>query len=179
MIKKIKESRLYNTLWYMMGSLSYGFTSLIYLIIITRIIGIEAAGQFSFAFAFAATFYVIGVYFGATFQITDTSKKYIDTDYIYNRITTIALMLIITILVAVFSGYNSSKIVLIMLLIVYRGFDAFLDTFHAIIQKRDKIYKIGMLTFFRTIFLILAFLIVSLLFKNIIISVISIIVIEF
>lgn len=163
----------------MIGSLSYGFTSLIYLIIITRVMGIEAAGQYSFAFAIAATFYVVGVYFGSAFQITDTSKKYTDSDYIYNRITTISFMIIMTLLFSLINGYNNQKLILIFLLVIYRGFDAIIDSFHAIIQKKDRIYKNGILTFVRTILLIITFLTTTILFKKLLYSVISIVILDF
>ena len=87
-------------------------------------------------------------------------------------------MFIVALIFSLLNGYDNSKLLLVMFLIVYRGFDAFLDSFHAIIQKRDKIYKIGVLTFFRTILLILSFFIVSLLFKNILISVSTIIIVD-
>lgn len=176
--KSIKNNHLYNVLWYMFGLLSYGFTSLLYMIIITRLLNVESAGEFSFAFAVAATFYVVGVYFGSAFQITDTSKKYSDTDYLFNRFTTCIIMLLLTIIFCLFNGYSFDKVLLIMFLTVYRGVDAILDSVHAITQKRDKIYKIGMLTFFRTLTLIITFMIVAIISKNLLVSVIAIMVID-
>lgn len=167
---KLKNSKLYNMLWFMFGSLSFGFTSLIFTIIITRIINVEVAGKFSFAFAVACTFYVVGVYFGRTFQITDTTNKYSDTDYIYNRVTTCIIMLFMTIIFCIFKGYKDDKILLIMLLVIYRGIDAFLDSIHGVIQKKDKIYKLGKLTFYRTICLIIVFFTVCSISKNIILT---------
>lgn len=174
----LKKSNLYNILWYMFGLLSYGFTSLLYMIIITRVLGVESAGMFSFAFAVAATFYVVGVYYGSAFQITDTSGKYSDTDYLYNKITTCIIMLLLTFIFCLFNKYDFDKILLIMFLTVYRGVDALLDSFHAVTQKRDKIYKIGMLTFFRTIVLIVTFLVASIISNSLLISVIAIMIID-
>ena len=175
---KEKKKNLINVLWYMFGLLSYGFTSLIYLIIITRVLGVEAAGEFSFACAVAATFYVVGVYFGSAFQVTDISNKYSDSDYLHNRFTTCAIMLILTLGVCLFNSYSAGKVALIMFLTVYRGVDAVLDSVHAVTQKRDKIYKIGMLTFFRTLALIITFAIIALISRNLIVSVISIMVVD-
>ena len=118
MIKKYRDLKIYNILWYMFGLLSYGFTSLVYLIIITRILGVDVTGEFSFAFAVAATLYVVGVYFGSAFQVTDTSNKYSDTDYLYNRFTTCTIMLILTLIICFFNRYSSDKIALIMFLTV-------------------------------------------------------------
>ena len=172
------KSKLFNIIWYIVGSLSYGFTSLIYMIIINRLLGIEATGQYSFAFAVASIFYTIGVYYGMTYQVTDISEKYSDTDYIYNRLTTCFIMIVMSLLFVFICGYNGSKVLLIMLLVCYRGFDALLDSFHAIIQKRDFIYKIGILVFIRTILLIIIFFCTTLIFKNLIVSVISIVLLD-
>ena len=176
--KLLSKSKLYDTAWYIAGSIFYGFTSLIYMIIITRLMGIKATGQFSFAFAVAATFYVVGVYYGMAFQVTARSKKYSDTDYLFNRVTTCFIMILITLLFSLFKGYNDNKLALIMLLVIYRGVDAMLDSTHAIIQKKDRMYKNGILTFFRTITLIFTFFLFSIIFKNLLISIIAITVMD-
>ena len=176
--KSMKDNKLYNLVWYMFGLLSYGFTSLLYMIIITRILGVESAGMFSFAFAVAATFYVVGVYFGSAFQVTDISNKYSDTDYLHNRFTTCLIMLLLTLIFCIFNKYGFDKILLIMFLTVYRGVDAVLDSVHAVTQKRDKIYKIGILTFFRTMALIIIFAIIAYISRSLIVSVIGILIVD-
>lgn len=176
--KLFSRSKICDTLWYIFGSIFYGFTSLIYMIIITRLIDIDATGQFSFAFAVASTFYVIGVYFGMAFQVTDNSDKYSDTDFIFNRFTTCIIMIVLTLLFSIINGYDSIKFFLVLLLVIYRGVDAMLDSTHAIIQKKDRMYKNGILTFVRTLFLIGTFLITALLFKNLVISIVSITIVD-
>lgn len=165
-----KKVSLYDILWYMGGLLLFGFTSLIYMIIVTRVVGIEAGGKFTFAYAVACTFFAVGVYFGKSFQITDKSNRYSDTDYIYNRITTCLVMVLLTLVFCLFRKYNLEKIVLILILTVYRGADAFVDSIHAVIQKKDRVYKVGMSIFFRTLLLVASFIVSLILFKNIILS---------
>ena len=165
-----KKVSLYDILWYMGGLLLFGFTSLIYMIIVTRVVGIEAGGKFTFAYAVACTFFAVGVYFGKSFQITDKSNRYSDTDYIYNRITTCLVMILLTLIFCLFRKYNLEKILLIILLTIYRGADAFVDSIHAVIQKKDRVYKVGMSIFFRTILLVASFTVSLILFKNILLS---------
>ena len=64
-----------NMIWNMLGAMSYGFTSLIYMIITTRVNGTNDSGLFTFAFAMACVFYTIGSYSGKTYQITETDKE--------------------------------------------------------------------------------------------------------
>jgi O-antigen/teichoic acid export membrane protein len=173
-----KKSDLFNIIWYIVGSLSYGFTSLIYMIIINRLLNVEATGQYSFAFAIASIFYTIGVYYGMTYQVTDVSNKYSDTDYIYNRLTTCFIMFFLSLIFVFFNKYSESKILLVLLLVCYRGFDALFDALHAIIQKRDSIYKIGLMVFLRTILLIIIFFTMTLIFRKLFISVVSIVLLD-
>ena len=165
-----KKVSTWDLLWYMGGLMLFGFTSLIYMIIVTRFVGIEAAGKFTFAFAVACTFYYVGVYFGKSFQITDTSNKYSDSDYIYNRITTCIIMMILTLLFCLIMGYGMDKTLLILALTVYRGADACVEGFHAIVQKKDRVYKVGVSIFFKTLLFVFAFLLSIIIFKDIIIA---------
>ena len=136
-----KNNKLYDVAWYMVGLLLFGFTSLIYVISVSRIVGIEEAGKFSFAYAVACTFFAVGVYFGKSFQITDKSNRYSDSDYLYNRVTTCLVMLLLTLIFSLCRKYETDKVILIMVLTVYRGIDAFIDSIHAIIQKKDATCK--------------------------------------
>ena len=66
----LKKDLFWNTL----GSTLNAFTSLFYMIIITRINGINDAGIFTFAFSTATLFYMIGIYAGRVFQVTDNTN---------------------------------------------------------------------------------------------------------
>lgn len=163
-----KKVNLFDILWYMGGLLLFGFTSLIYMIIVTRLVGIDAGGKFTFAYAVACTFFAVGVYFGKSFQITDKSDRYSDTDYIYNRITTCFVMMLFTFVFCLFKKYDLEKIGLILVLTLYRGADAFVDAIHAVVQKKDRTYKVGMSIFFRTLLLLAGFALTLYLTKSII-----------
>ena len=165
-----KKVGIYDLAWYLLGLMFFGFTALIYNVIVTRVLGIEAAGKFSFAYAVACTFFAVGVYFGKSFQITDKSNRYSDSDYLYNRLTTCLFMLVMTLIFCVFKGYDLEKLLLILLLTIYRGLDAFVASIHAIVQKKDRSYKVGMSYFFRTLLLIILFIFILLIFKNLIVS---------
>ena len=64
-----------NFIWNTIGSTASAFVSLFYMMIATRLNGIDDAGIFSFAFSTAAILLVIGTYSGRTFQVTDKNKK--------------------------------------------------------------------------------------------------------
>ena len=81
-----------NFLWNMIGSVVNSFTSLFFLIIVTRINGIEQAGIFTFAFSLACLFQVVSNYSGRTFQVTNLDKNLSDSSFFYQRIFSCVLM---------------------------------------------------------------------------------------
>ena len=131
-----------NVIWNIIGATAYSFTSLIFAIIATRINGTNDAGIFTFAFATACWFYIIGIYSGRVFQVTDRTEKNSDTDYIYNRIITCALMLIISIIFSFIKGYDIYKIGVIVSLCAFKAIEAFSEVFYGIMQKNGELYKV-------------------------------------
>jgi len=159
-----------NFIWNTLGSMLFGFTSLFYAIIITRINGVDSAGAFTYAFANACVFYTIGVYSGKIFQITETNKRITDTDYIQHRFFTSVLMNICAIIFVLITKPGFLKTFLIIILTFYRSVEAFTETFHAITQRNGKLYQVGISLFIRSIVLIISFLIIDLFTKNLILS---------
>ena len=175
MEKNVKKNFIWNT----MGSLLFGFTSLFLLVIITRINGVDLAGAFSYAFAVACIMYCLAQYSGKTFQITETDKEITDSDYLHNRLITFFVMVVISFIFCIVTKQDFLKFILIILLSVYRGIDAYIDSIHATIQRNGYLYKVGMSLFFKTIILVIVFLIVDLLTRNLVLSVALIVGINF
>lgn len=167
-----------NFMWSTIGAVIFGFTSLFFMIITTRINGIDIAGAFTYAFANACVFWTIGSYSGKTFQITETDEKYSDSDYLHNKATTCLVMNIIAIIFCLITRPGILKTILIILLTIYRSIDAMIDSIHAIVQRNGELYKAGKSMFFRTIILVFAFALTDYLTKNIILSCIVILIIN-
>ena len=176
--KKTVNNTKKNMIWNMLGSLSFGFISMIFLVITTRLIGISEAGEYSFSFALACTFFTIGSYSGKVYQLTENDKTISDSDYIFNRIITTVIMIIISILFVIIMHYEKNKFFLIIIFTLFRGTDVLSDTFHAIIQRNNELYKCGISLLTKTIFLGIMFFFISYYFQNIIISSLSVLIIE-
>ena len=131
-----------NVIWNIVGATTNAFTSLIFAIIATRINGITEAGVFSFSYALACWFYVVGIYAGRVFQVTDRTNKNSDTDYIYNRIFTCIIMIVSAILFSFIKRYDVYKAGMITLLCLFRAIEAFGECLYAIVQKNGKLYKV-------------------------------------
>lgn len=132
-----------NFLWNMVGSTVASFASLFYMMVITRLNSIDDAGIFSFAFSTAMIFYVIGIYSGRTFQVTDKNKKTNDSDYFYLKFATCLAMLVVGIIFCLLRGYSGDKFLIIIFLTIFRALEAFSESTYAVIQKKDRLYQVG------------------------------------
>lgn len=138
-MKKIQENK--NVIWNIIGATTNAFNSLIFSIIVTRINGTNDAGIFTYSFATACLLYIIGVYSGRTFQVTDISNKNSDTDYIYNRIVTCIIMMIISIGFVLIKGYDIYKCIIFITLCFFKCIEAFSEVLYGIVQKNGELYK--------------------------------------
>lgn len=151
-MKKQKEKRVdmnrqqitaNNVIWNTIGTSANAFLSLFFLIIVTRINGVEDAGVFSFSFSNACILSVVGMYMGRTYQVSDAQKTFTDSDYIYNRCVTCFLMAVISLAMVLVSGYPAEKAAVFLLVTVYKMMEAFSDVLYGIIQKNGCLHIVG------------------------------------
>ena len=166
-----------NFIWNTIGSLTNAMTSLVFLIIVTRINGIDEAGIFTFAFSTACLLYIIGLYSGRTYQVTESNNKIFDYDYIYSRIITSCSIIVLALLFSIIKQYDIYKTFVIVLLAIFKSLESFIDVIYGIMQKQSELYKSGISMFLKALFGIIIFIIIDLLTKNIIYSVLSLIVV--
>ncbi len=167
---KKSKLELKNFIWNIIGSTAFGFTSLFFMIIVTRINGLDKAGIFTYCFANACIFWTIASYSGRTFQVTESDENIKDTDYFYNRITTGVFSIIAVTVFCLLTKSTAEKFVLSLLLTIYRAIEAIIESMHAVVQRNGELYKAGISLFFRTIILVIAFIVVDLITNNIIVT---------
>ncbi len=173
MNENIKKNFIWNTI----GSFTNAMTSLIFLIIVTRINGIDEAGIFTFAFSTACLLYIVGLYSGRTYQVAETNKEISDYDYIYSRIITSAAVIVISLLFVFIKGYSFYKLIVIVVLTSFKAFESFTDVIYGIMQKKDELYKSGISMFIKAILGVLLFTIIDFITKNIIYASLSLIIV--
>lgn len=175
-MEKLKKSFKKNFVWNVIGTIFNSFNSLFFMIIVTRINGVNEAGIYTFAFSTACLFYVIGIYSGRTYQVTEKDKSITDNDYFYAKIITCSIMILVGIIFCLMKQYSFYKIVIILFLIFYKTLEAFSEYLYAILQKNDNLYKTGQSLFLKAVTSLLLFFIIDLLTKNLIFSEIMIII---
>ena len=132
-----------NFIWNTIGTGFNSFNSLFFLIIVTRINGIENAGIFSIAYATATILYTLALYSGRLCQVTDIENRIKDKDYIANRLFTCFIMLICASIYLISKQYTSFKTGVFISLILFRGIEAFADILYGVMQKNGVLYKAG------------------------------------
>lgn len=166
-----------NFIWNILGTGLNAFTSFFLLIAVTRINGINDAGIFTIAFSTACILYVIGIYAGRVYQVTEVNKDVKDTEYIINRIISCLLMMVIGIAFVLFKKYSLYKSLIFILLAFFKCLEAFSDVLYGILQKNDLLNKVGKSYFIKAALSILTFSIVDKITHNIIVSCVSMILI--
>lgn len=167
-----------NFIWNILGTGFNAFNSLFFMIAVTRINGVDNAGIFTIAFSTACIIYIVGVYAGRIYQVTEPDKSITDKEYIINRIITTVAMLILVILFSVIRGYDIFKSTVFLLLTTYKALEAFSDVIYGILQKNEKLDIAGKSLFFKSLISVIAFVAIDAITKNMIISIISIILVS-
>lgn len=173
-----KDNLKKNFIWNSIGSTVNAMTSLLYMIVVTRINGIEVAGAFTFAFSLAILFQVIGYYAGRVYQVTDVDKNVSDSDYIVSRLITSSLMIVLGIIYSLIKGYGFDKFIIIFILLLFRAVEVIADVIYGVFQKQDNLYKAGISLFLKGMLCFIFFTIVDLITKDIMLSILAILVLQ-
>lgn len=152
--------------WYTLGLTLNSFNSLFFLIFINRINGVNEAGMFSYGFSIACLLFVIGIYQGRVFQVSDTSSHLKNKEYLAHRFITCGLMIILSFAFVFTRKYSFEKNIIIILMCFYKCVEAFEETFYAYLQKDNKLFIVGKSMFFKSIVGLVVFLFVDLLTCN-------------
>lgn len=164
--------------WNTFGSGLISLNSLFFLIIVTRVNGIIDAGIFTFSFATANIFYTIALYSGRTYQVTDTDNEISDRDYIAHRLFTSLVMIFLMIIFILLNNYATSNLVILIILCLFKCIEAISDVFHGILQKNNRLDYVGKSLFFRAFFNLFFFVLVNILFNNLILACLSLVIIN-
>lgn len=156
--------------WNTLGTSATNFISLLLMIVVTRINGIEATGVFTFCFAFACIFFMIGFYGGRIYQVSDVTGEFESKNYIFLKFLTSIAMMISAIIFVIINKYDTERAVLLIFLSLYKMTDALADPLYGVVQRKGKLYWAGFSMLIKAIVGFVAFVIVDLLTQNILLA---------
>ena len=140
-------------LWNMIGSGIYAAGSLLLSLYVIRVLGADEGGIFSIAITVAQMLAFIEFYETRTYQVTDVSNKYSFADYKATKIILFIIATVVALVYAFFQGNKSSyKILVIVLMCVYRNIDGYADLYESTFQNDGRLDLAGKSQAFRTIF---------------------------
>lgn len=157
-------------IWNSIGSLVASMLNAVLLLFCTRINGTDIAGMFSISFATSVILNAIGDYGIRIYQVTDTDRKYKFGEYIALRVVVVAIMVIISVAFTIISGYDTIKLLVTILLVLFRVIDNLSETYQGEFQVHGRLDLGGKSIVIRNGMAMIMFLIADLITKNILIS---------
>ncbi len=149
----------------MIGSSCYSLSSFLYLMVVTRVCGVEQAGFFSLSYATAQLLLTVGRFGMRTYQATDLREKYLFREYGVSRILTCSAMMLFGIIYSSFS-FQGEYVVISAFIILMKTVDAVEDVFHGNFQQNYHVELMGKMLAARNTYSAAAFTISLLLTKN-------------
>ena len=132
-----------NTIWYMAGSLSSSATSVLLMMFVTRILGVNEAGVFAIAYSIAQLMLTIGWYGTRGFQVSDVKEEFEFLDYLLLKAGLSIMMIIGGAIYSVILGNTGYKLWITFLYCVLMVIEVFADLFSSRFQQLDKLYISG------------------------------------
>lgn len=126
-------------LWNTASSLMVSLSTVILLLVVTRLAGLEAAGTFSLAFAVGQQFQTLGMYEVRTYHVTDVRHDIAFGSYLSTRVVTVALMLLGIAGYAVATATVGATALAVFLVAALRALDAFEDVFVCEFQRNGRL----------------------------------------
>lgn len=163
-----------NFIWNSIGNFTYLICQWLITVIIVRLADYKEAGVFSLAMSITNTFYSIAAWGIRTYQVSDVDNKYKDNAYIYSRYITCIFAIVACVFFTVLNGYNLEQTAVIIIYMIFRAVEAYIDVIHGIDQKAERMDIIGKSFLARGIVLLFGFTLMLLLTGGVLWSVVFI-----
>ncbi len=142
-----------------LGSALNAFVSLIYLIIVTRVNGIDASGVFSVCFSLSLIIWTFSDLGGRIFEVAD--NKFNHGAYYTLKLVFSTVAFFVALIIGLVLNYNTEKIAILLILMATRFIEALSDSNYAIFQKADRLDLVGISYILKNVFSVLLFFVVD------------------
>lgn len=138
-------------LWNTASSLMVSLSTVVLLLVVTRLAGLEAAGVFSLAFAVGQQFQTLGMYEVRTYHVTDVNREVSFGSYLSTRVVTVGLMILGIGGYALATAGAQIAALTVFLIAALRTLDAFEDVFICEFQRNGRLYLGARAGFWRSL----------------------------
>jgi len=153
-------------IWNGIGTVAVSLSTMVFMMVITNVMGVNEAGIFTIGAAFAQQLYSVVTYEIDTFQTTDAKNKYSHAQYNGARLVLIICALAAAVLIVHMRGYGIEKAAVVLLICLYKCLDGLTRAFYAIFQKNERIDIAGKIQTMKTVVSAILFSISLLLTKH-------------
>lgn len=174
LLKKTNNINRSAYIWNLINACMSAAESPIILMVLARTNGLEDVGVFSIAFAVASLMLYIGQYGFRRYQSSDVTEKYSFEEYYGSRILSCIAMLVATIIYCIygviFRGYSASKFIVVLLICLLKGIQAFSDVLHGRMQQLGRLDVATKSSCIRYILEMLSFVLVLMVSHNLLLA---------
>lgn len=143
--------------WTIASGIVYALQSLIFLAVITNLLGEATAGVYSVGAMIAQQMMTVGKFSVRNYQVSDVREKYSFQDYFVFRIVTCLLAVCIMLGWILFGGYRGERAVIIVGFTVYKLAECFSDLFEGLYQQKGRFDISGKSQFVKDFLMIVVF----------------------
>ena len=163
-----------NVFWNTFGTVVFLAAQWLTTILIVRITdNYEDAGLYSLAMSISNVFYMIAIYNVRNFQVSDINEEYKNEDYIFHRMTVMLLALLACVIFVVFTYSDKYTMGVLILYMVYRLGESYVDVLHGIDQRLDRLDIVGKSYMIRGLLMLIVFILCEYFTGNILITILA------
>ncbi len=166
----ITRDKRNNFLWNTVGAGLNAFHSPLFLMVVSRVLGMRDAGYFSLAFTTGVLLSNIGLFNVRSYQITDMSHEHGDDVYLNTRIVTSVMMTIAVLLYSLTKVDQGTLFLIVLLQGLWRVPEVMADVMHGTLQMNGRLDLAGKSLLVRASLCIAAFLASMYITKNLVLS---------
>lgn len=160
-------------LWTAMSGGIISASSVITLLVLTRVLGLTEAGIYSIALSVSQQLSSIGTYCLRTFHSSDINKKYSFNDYRNLRIISCIAMLIVSIIWVWVYHYDGYKASIVLTLCLYKVVQSYCDLYEGTYQRNNRFDISGKSSFTKECAAVVSSIIIICLFHNLFFAMLS------
>ena len=171
------ENKKRDFIWNLIGTSINSFNSLFFMIVINHINLKSEAGVFTYAYSLICLFFILATFYNRVYQISK-SDKFSSKDFIFYRVLSSLLTILIVFLFSIMNGYNLFKLSVIMLICLFRMIEAISDAVYGVMQNNGYLYKSGISLSLKGIIGLIGFTLVDYFTKSITLALVSLIILN-
>ncbi len=181
----IKEDRITKDayFWNTVANFIFAFQSVILLMVLTRVVGLEDSGIFTIAYANASLFLIIGKFGFRNYQVSDVKTSNTFGDYRMARVITASAMALAGVIYSIWmifaNDYSAYKGAVIALMCIYKLPDAIEDLYHGEYQRQGRLDVAAKCMTLRLVVSVISFLACVCITRQMVVSLVISIVLSF